>query len=129
LSPEGSGLAYQSIMFGRWQVLLRAFTDAGTEFPVAAGTAPVWSADGRTLWFLQGMRLLATDVRWRPQLAATPPRIVADGVEAIVGAASDGRLLVRRRAPAERATLDVVMGWTHELKALLGHEPLPRSFR
>ncbi len=74
LSPDGSWLAYVSTESGAAQVFVRPFPDvqAGKwQISLDGGTDPVWSADGRELYFRSndGDELLVADMTKGPALA------------------------------------------------------------
>lgn len=63
-SPDGRWLAYVSDVSGRPEVYVRSFTRADRQWPVstAGGTQPVWSRDGREVFYLNGSEFLAVQV-------------------------------------------------------------------
>ena len=63
-SPDGRWVAYVSDESGRAEVYVRPFPGPGTRSQVSidGGTAPVWSRDGRELFFAKGDTLFATAV-------------------------------------------------------------------
>jgi DNA-binding winged helix-turn-helix (wHTH) protein len=128
LSPDEALIAWQSNASGEWLIALAPVVDVHAPQMVATGRSPAWSRDGRTLWFVHGDALMASDVD--PATAQShPARLVAHGVVRILGTAPDGRVLVLTR-PAPATVLDVVLGWAEEVRARMDREPrLPRSFR
>lgn len=128
VSPDEALIAWQSNAAGEWQIAVARVADPGAPHMVASGTAPAWSRDGHTLWFLKGDALMGSAITGTTG-HSEPARKVADGVARILGTAPDGRVLVvTRSAPA--LTLDVVLGWAEEVSARVQREPrLPRSFR
>ena len=74
LSPDGRTLAYVSDESGRPEVYVRPFPDIErAKLPVSAmgGVSPVWSRDGRELFFLNAKRQM-TVVAFPPGAAARP---------------------------------------------------------
>ncbi len=70
LSPDGQWLAYTAFESGTSQVYVRSFPDADRfriQISVGTGRAPVWSSDGRALFYVEGdgsvERLVAVTVR------------------------------------------------------------------
>jgi len=65
ISPNGRWLAYESDESGRFEVYVRPFPGGGGRIPVstAGGLEPVWSRDGRELFYIDpDDRLVATRV-------------------------------------------------------------------
>jgi serine/threonine-protein kinase len=61
LSPDGRFFAYQSDQSGRFEVYVRPFPDADAglwQISTAGGTRPIWSRDGRELFFIDGANSL-----------------------------------------------------------------------
>jgi serine/threonine-protein kinase len=63
-SPDGKWLAYASDESGRYEVYARPFPGSGGRIQLsdAGGTEPVWSRDGRRLFYRAGRALLAVDL-------------------------------------------------------------------
>ena len=80
LSPDGKWLAYSSSESGRPEIHVQAFPQGGQKWMVSGGggSQPVWSRDGRTLFFLNGSALLAVSVEAGPELRLGKPRPVMD---------------------------------------------------
>jgi Tol biopolymer transport system component len=70
-SPDGKWVALVSRESGRNEVYVRSFPDPSSKLQVSAsgGTQPVWSADGRRLYYRAGARLLAARVTLSPTFA------------------------------------------------------------
>jgi serine/threonine-protein kinase len=122
LSPDGGWLAYQSDESGRLEVYVMAFPGPGgrSQVSIDGGSAPVWSRDGRELFFQSGSRLMAASVEMRPAFRAALPKplfkLTNLGEEYDV--ARDGRfVMVRSRAEEDAPkSLAVVLGWFDDLK-------------
>ena len=85
VSPDGRWIAYKSDESGRNEVSVRPFPKVGAgsrQVSVSGGTRPLWSRDGRELFFLDpDRRMTVVDVRTGPSLTSasrrrcsTPPR-------------------------------------------------------
>jgi Tol biopolymer transport system component len=66
LSPDGHWLAYTSDQSGRYEIYLRAYPGGGAQWQVSAngGTEPVWSPDGRVVYYRQGSRVMSASLRF-----------------------------------------------------------------
>jgi len=69
LSPNGQWLAYASDETGRYETYVQTFPKVGGKWPVSinGGIVPVWSRDGKELYFIGGDgKLMAVDVKGGP---------------------------------------------------------------
>jgi len=135
LSPDGHWLAYQSNETGRLEIYVRPFpvTSTGRRIPVSArgGEGPVWSPDGRTLYYLRGDGEMMA-VRWPPPADGPPeartlfhlsPGLNNTWVNANYytpwDVSADGRFLMIQEAGGAGSTstpLIVVENWDRELR-------------
>jgi len=128
LSPDGRWLAYVSNESGRAEVYIQAFPQGGAKLQVSSsgGDQPVWSRDGRKLFFRGGGSILETAFQ-----ASTPPTVSAavvlfpDRFESPQAGGHtgydvfpDGRfLMIQSQAqPDAREEIVVVINWIEELK-------------
>ncbi len=129
LSPDGRWLAYTSSETGRLEIYVEAFPVSGARHLVSVegGDEPVWSRDGRELFFRRAQSLFAVPVRTAEGFSAGKPVRLFDADFVTSGAAvvrdldydvaADGRFLVVRPSEEEKASphLNVVLNWTSEL--------------
>ena len=136
LSPDSRWVAYVSNEQGEHEVFVRPFPNVdGGKWQVsrAGGSAPLWSHDGRELFYVSGGKMQAVAIHPGPLVSADPPRALfaipervragslARGTFAIT---PDGRrfLMVRDNSWGEMAgtpTLVVVENFFEELRAKL----------
>jgi eukaryotic-like serine/threonine-protein kinase len=112
-------LAYQSDDAGRWDVYAQRLRD-GKRVVVSTtgGERPFWSADGRTLFYRTGTRLMSASIS--EDLQVSSPTLVLDLPDAtVIGVAPDGRFLIERRASASAGAV-VALEWAREVRELLG---------
>ena len=134
LSPDDRWLAYQSDESGRHEIYVRPFpnVDAGHEqISTHGGTRPVWSSDGRTLFYLDPENyLMGAPVHPGPTMRVGTPARVLDK-RYFVGppsrpfdVASDGRFLMLKdhEATGTPAGMVVVLNWLEELKSKIPPE-------
>jgi serine/threonine-protein kinase len=131
LSPDGRWLAYVSNESGRSEVYLRPFPDTRLgkwQLTTDGGVEPLWSSNGRELFFrsLDRSAILSVDLGRGP--AAATPRVVArlpasDDFEGnprnrLFAASASGRFLMIQRANATDVSGDmvVVLNWFTELR-------------
>jgi len=133
-SPDGRWLAYQSDETGRTEVFIRPFpnTDAGKwQVSNGGGIAPLWSRDGRELFYVSGQRdmmVVRVTAGTAPQLSE--PQVLFHVRDELLGVdatyytpwdvAADGRFIMARVSTSSQggeAPLIVVENWFEELKA------------
>ena len=130
LSPDGQWLAYVSDQSGEDGVYVQPFPDGGRVIRIStgAGTEPVWSRDGRELYFRDGDRLMVVEVEAGTAFTAGRPEVLFEESYDFdplgVGlpnydAAPDGRLLMIRGGAGSPAQITVVLNWFEELQRLV----------
>jgi serine/threonine-protein kinase len=131
LSPDGHWIAYTSNESGRPEVLVQSFPEAGarTQISTNGGIEPVWSRDGRELFYLDGDAMKAVDVRTSPTFSAGAPRLLFEGryVQSPNGVASydvsaDGQRFLRVQPlhpDPPTHEIQVTVNWFEELKRLV----------
>ena len=122
-SPGGGAFAYASDESGQLEVYAAGFPEAAERVRVSVdgGGEPVWSADGRTLYFRNGSRLLVMEMDGARPRPGSKPRVVADGPfqpGATTGlpnydVAGDGRVLLIAQSSAltHPEQLSVIVRW------------------
>jgi Tol biopolymer transport system component len=131
-SPDGHWVAYGSKQTGRIEMWMRPFVGTGAAVRVSSdgGHDPVWSRDGRELFYTNGPQLMAAQVTPSADRVRTdPPHALLDGGFThddadpnirFFDAAPDGRLLIieaSEKTPS--AAIVVVQHWGEELARLL----------
>jgi serine/threonine-protein kinase len=130
ISPDGRWLAYESTESGRFEVWVRTFpnVDAGRwQISSDGGQHPVWSRDGRELFFIAANRRMSVvAVKGGASFAYGRPAALFDAGPYHVNVARnydvspDGRrfLMVRPDlASAQGTTMVVVTNWFDEVRA------------
>ena len=119
-------IAYQSTQSGRTQVYVTRFPHPGAKYQVSkdGGAQPVWSAVGKTLYYLDDLRkLTAVDIEMGgDSLRMGQPRtlfqagirhsVQTDGYDV----SRDGRFLVVNSITESTAPVVLVTNWDTELK-------------
>ncbi len=125
ISPDGRWIAYVSTEAGPAQVFLRPYPDTGVSWQVSSngGTGPVWSHDGRELYFVSGTRMMAVRVETTPAVRVGIPVALFDGGFSVMRSrdydvAPDGRFVVLRRSGEASGKLDLrlLLHWQAALK-------------
>jgi serine/threonine-protein kinase len=128
ISPDGSWVAYQATVSSRMEIFVAPFPGSGERRLVSTdgGTEPLWSRDGRELFFQSGNRLIGVTVMPGATFSASPPRIVHEGrfIRTINGNTSfsitpDGARFLRIQPLAQEpaiTSIELVLNWFSELK-------------
>ena len=112
-------LAYQSSESGREEIYLTRFPNAGAEYLVAGGTEPLWSKDGKRLYYLDaGLKLTAVDIQSDKDSVqvGTPKALFQTTVMTTnsgtgVNVTGDGRFLVLNSIIETPSPLTLVTNW------------------
>ena len=137
VSPDGRWLAYTSDAPGRSEVYVTPFPNGGAKFQLSAngGRSPVWSRDGRELFYrdIKGM-LIATAISTgaaNPIGASRPlfdaSRYYFDYNARSFDVSGDGRFLFV--TPPKRADINVVLNWWTEAATTLAAAAKPGTTR
>jgi serine/threonine-protein kinase len=123
LSPDDRLLAYVSDASGRPELYLRPFPESGDPIQVsrAGGLEPVWSRDGRTLFYRFGRAMMVVTVS-SPPITISAPRVVFEGNYLSDGAfdnydvAPDGKHFLMLQSVDRQAETIMVYRWADELR-------------
>mgnify|MGYP001198104094 CR=1 FL=1 len=124
-SRDGRYVAYVSDESGQYEIYVRPSFGGGTKWQVstAGGEEPIWSKDGRELFYRNGQKWMAVDVTTGLQFKAGSPRMLFEGAYLNVrgvsyDVAADGRFLVLeenfKQPPTTR--LNAIFNWSDEVK-------------
>jgi dipeptidyl aminopeptidase/acylaminoacyl peptidase len=128
-APDGRWIAYVSDESGRDEVYVRPYPGQSGKVAVSngGGRAPVWSRDGRELFYRQGTAVMAVPVTLQPaftvgksrRLFEGPYELPSTGGNPYYDVAPDGRfVMIRSVDPAAGRQLRVVLNWFEELSRL-----------
>ena len=125
LSPDGRWVAYHTEVGDRYEVYVRALLE-GEEYPISVdgGTGPVWSRDGRQLYYSRGKQMMVVDIDPSDGLDVSPPRQLFSGPFRMgfpnYDVSPDGERFVMVRYGEESIPrINVVQNWFEELKRLV----------
>jgi Tol biopolymer transport system component len=130
-SPDGHWLAYHSNESGQMEVYVRAYPGPGGVSKVSTdgGSEPMWSPDGRELFYRCEDQLIAVAVETRPRFRAGLQQVLFAGPYVLGGEAQysvspDGQrfLMIEEGGAwneiATQAQIILVQNWFEELKRL-----------
>ncbi len=133
LSPDDRWLAYVSNESGREEVYAIPFPGPGGKLQISTegGTEPMWSRDGRELFYRNGAKMMAVDVSAGADSAGKPTLLfegrydLKDGPGASnYDVTPDGQGFVMIRTPESSEEISgttqvtLVLNWFEELKQL-----------
>ncbi len=80
-SPDGHWIAFVTDESGRDEVYVQPYPGPGRKWAIstAGGREPVWSRDGRELFFRNGEQMLVVDVEFGESFAPGQPRVLFEG--------------------------------------------------
>lgn len=124
LSPDGQWLAYQSNESKRAEIYVVSFPKPGGKWQISTngGVIPVWSRDGRELYFISADRkMMAVEIKPGTRFEAGIPKPLFDVRLAAAGknfdVSKDGRFLIPTRTEQPGSpSITVVVNWAAGLK-------------
>jgi serine/threonine-protein kinase len=137
VSPDGRWIAYQSNELGAIEVLVRPYPDtarARYRISTGGGTSPLWSQDGRTIFFRRGDGIFKSRVTIASTFSAGAPERVLTAVEdtdrfltfydLADGPPPDGwRFVIVKPLADDTAEYRVIVNWRDEVQAKLRRAP------
>ena len=130
-APGGQWVAYVSDESGQSEVTVAPYPGPGARVRISTdgGTEPVWSADGRELFYRNGDELLAVAVTTSPTFVADTPRplfqaglgtdplLSSDVASYDVFPDGEGFVMTQLAGASTATHLNVVFDWFEELRA------------
>ncbi|HSF17412.1 MAG TPA: protein kinase [Vicinamibacteria bacterium] len=126
-SPDGKWIAYASDVSGRNEVYIRSVLKEKPEVTLVSsggGAGPIWSRDGRELFYRLGYKVMAVSIGGGDRIEPTTPRALFEGrfrLSAGEGGGNydvspDGRfLMVRAKDLVTPDVIHVVFDWPEAL--------------
>ncbi len=132
LSPDDRWLAYVSNESGRDEIYVSPFPGSGkVQISTEGGMEPMWSRDGRELFYRNGEKMMAVAISAGPELSPGKPTLLFEGRYDLIegpGASNydvtpDGQGFVMIRTPEGPESLGttqitLVQNWFEELRQL-----------
>ena len=125
LSPNGRWIVYNSGESGATEIYVQQFPGPGGKWLVSqgGGSNPIWSRDGRQLFYRQADKILAVDVETSAGFRAGKSTVLFAGRYRYSGrdfdVAPDGArfVMMRNDDPRTTTTLHVLLNWFAQLDA------------
>jgi len=128
-SPDGRWLAFVTDEPGRAEVYVQPFPGPGPKVPISTngGLQPMWSRDGRELFYREGDSLMAVPIQLDPIRVGAARKLFElpgatynlDQNFADYDLAPDGRFLAIRSDSEAQVEIQIVLNWTEELRRAL----------
>ena len=126
-SPNGRYLAYVSDETGQREIYVTTYPNPGTKWKISTdgGTHPLWRADGRSLYYRFGDRMMVADISEAGGFTASKPRLLFTGDYTYglnvtipnYAVTRDGRRFVMiRDETTSRGGIHIVQNWFEELR-------------
>jgi serine/threonine-protein kinase len=134
ISPDGNHMAYVSDESGRNEIYVRPIPEVDKwrkQVSTSGGDTPLWSRDGRELFYRNGDAVMAVSVKRDPAFSLDVPKILfrgsyvslTSGDDSSWDISPDGRrfLMMKEPKPAAAAgggprRIQIVLNWFEELK-------------
>jgi len=127
LSPNGKLVAYVSDTTGGDEIWVRPYAGPDAPFRISpnGGVEPVWSPDGRELFYLQANKMMAVQINTELDVRFDPPEVLFEGsydrnFYPSYDVGLDGRFLMIKGDEQEsgQPQIHVILNWFEELKRL-----------
>ena len=128
-SADGRWLAYISDESGRYEVYVQPYPGPGGKRQISTegGTEPVWSRNGRELFYRSGKKMMVVEITTQPSFGFGSPRMLFEGEQYMPAAgpysypfsnydvSPDGQrfLMITKESKPQ---INVVLNWFEELK-------------
>jgi Tol biopolymer transport system component len=123
VSPDGRWLAYVSNATGDFEVWVQPSVGEGSPVRVSprGGVEPVWAANSRELFYLEGQAMMAvavdgrTDFNFKPPVMLFEYRYLRSSQPPSYAVAADGRFLLIKQATIIQPPIEVVSNWAQHV--------------
>jgi Tol biopolymer transport system component len=129
-SPDGNWIAFTSDRSGQDEVYLKSFPGPSGLIPVSngGGSGPIWSHDGRELFYRQGEYMMTVQIQTAPTFQAGKPRVLFQGPRSSgyldFGVSydiseDDQHFVMLEEGVGSGVGITVILNWFEELKRLV----------
>lgn len=132
ISSDGKWIAYASAESGHFQVYVRPFPGPGERYQVSTdgGAMPIWSRDGRRLYYANGRQLVVATLSYSPTFSVASRSTTLEdyfgnlnpGHAGYDVSPIDERVLLARPV-ASQAQAIVALDWAAELRSIVAKAP------
>jgi serine/threonine-protein kinase len=132
-SPNGNWIAYQSSQEGQTEIYVASYPELiAKKVSTSGGRHPLWSGDGKELFYLRGDKMIAMSIETEPQLRSTGSEVMFEGEYSSdtrrnydVSRGGQRFLMVKESEKQPASQLIVVLNWFDELKRLVPSQKAP----
>jgi serine/threonine-protein kinase len=121
LSPDGRWIAYTSDESGRAEIYVQPYPGPGGRIQISpdGGDHPLWSPDGRELYYRHQEKLFACSIQTEPSFSASKPTLLFEGKYRDEWDLSpDGQrffLVKEKEVDSASRQIHVLLGWLDEV--------------
>lgn len=125
VSPDGKWIAHFCNESGRFEAYVQTFPELGSKVQVSSngGMHPLWSSDGKEMFYLEGDKVMAVPIRLSPTFVAGTPKelftfpVVPSEREGVWDVAPDGQhfVLIEEDRANLAIQINVVLTWFDEI--------------
>jgi serine/threonine-protein kinase len=129
LSPDGRWIAYKYDESGRTEIFISPVSEEGGKWQISTngGTEPLWSRDGKELFFRVGTAMMAVPIEMTPAFKHGKPKKLFEKIlfrytwSTTYDIHPDGDRFLMIKYPEDRFAdkIHVVTNWVEELKRLV----------
>jgi serine/threonine-protein kinase len=132
LSPDGRWIAYVSPRSGRTEIYVRSSTGTGRTWQISneGGLEPVWSRNGREIFYRANDTMMVVDVTQSPTMSFGKPRALfagsfmfgrTEGQQFDVSPDGQRFLMLKPQQPLAATPLNVRVNWFDDLRQRASH--------
>jgi len=129
-SPNDKLVAYSSNETGQFEIYLKRFPDTGEKWNVSigGGTEPMWSKDGDELFYRNGNRIMAVQVKYEEDFDYGKPDLLIEGaypkspfdITNFDISQNGDTFLMLKPVSTGKKEIHIIVNWFEELKELMG---------
>ena len=125
-SPDGRWMAFESNESGRYEIYLGRYPGTGERRQISSdgGSGPLWSRNGKEIFFRNGPRMMVVNVETEGKLTLGQPRLLFENLtlRQVYDVSPDSQrfITIEEGEPQSAPTqLILVQNWFEELKRIV----------